>query len=53
MKRQWNRCFRLDRLIEDRLMVSDLPKGPVRLGFPVKAVGYYFPRLYPEGVEMR
>jgi hypothetical protein len=33
MKRRWNRWFRLDRLIEDRLMVSDLPKGTVRLGF--------------------
>lgn len=33
------------------LLVSDTPKGPVRLGFPLASVGYYFPRLYPEGVE--
>jgi Fic family protein len=33
------------------LLVSDTPKGPVRLGFPLPSVGYYFPRLYPEGVE--
>lgn len=33
------------------LLVSGTPKGPVRLGFPLLSVGYYFPRLYPEGVE--
>jgi Fic family protein len=33
------------------LLVSDTPKGHLRLGFPLLSVGYYFPRLYPEGVE--
>ncbi|MGB5158344.1 Fic family protein [Desulfobacterium sp. N47] len=32
-------------------LVSDSEKGPVMLGFPTSMVGYYFPRLYPEGVE--
>jgi len=38
-------------LLEEGLLVSDSPKGDVRLGLPVKAVGYFFPRLYPEGAE--
>jgi Fic family protein len=42
----------LGRLIEDGLLVSDVPGAPVRLGFPASLVGYYFPRLYPEGVEI-
>jgi Fic family protein len=41
----------LSRLTGARLLVSDTPKGPVRLGFPLRSVAYYFPRLYPEGVE--
>jgi hypothetical protein len=41
----------LSKLTKLRLLVSDTPKGPVRLGFPLLSVGYYFPRLYPEGVE--
>jgi hypothetical protein len=41
----------LSELTARRLLVSSTPKGPVRLGFPLAAVGYYFPRLYPEGVE--
>ena len=39
----------LELLLKEELVVSDSPKGRVRLGFPVKAVGYYLPRLYPEG----
>ena len=39
-------------LIEAKLLGSDGPSTPVRLGFPIFAVGYYFPRLYPEGVEL-
>jgi Fic family protein len=42
----------LARLLEAGLVVSDTGKGPIRAGFPVKCVGYYFPRLYPEGVEL-
>jgi hypothetical protein len=38
-------------LLEKDYLVSDSEKGPVMLGFPASMVGYYFPRLYPEGVE--
>jgi Fic family protein len=38
-------------LLEENLLTSETPKGALRIGFPTKAVGYYFPRLYPEGVE--
>ncbi len=41
----------LGRLLADGLLTSEGPKKPLRLGFPMQAVGYYFPRLYPEGVE--
>jgi Fic family protein len=41
----------VSRLLEKGYLVSDSEKGPVRLGFPASMVGYYFPRLYPEGVE--
>lgn len=29
------------------LLVSDSPKGSVRLGFPIAVVESWFPRLYP------
>ena len=38
-------------LLNKSLLVSNSAKGPVRLGFPAKVAAYYFPRLYPEGVE--
>ncbi|HVH46323.1 MAG TPA: Fic family protein [Labilithrix sp.] len=38
-------------LVRKRLLVSETPKGPLRLGLPPSAVAYYFPRLYPEGIE--
>jgi Fic family protein len=38
-------------LLEKNYLVSGSEKGPVMLGFPAAMVGYYFPRLYPEGVE--
>jgi len=38
-------------LLEENLLTSETPKGALRIGFPTKAIGYYFPRLYPEGVE--
>jgi Fic family protein len=41
----------VSRLFEKEYLVSDSEKGPVMLGFPATIVGYYFPRLYPEGVE--
>lgn len=37
----------LQSLLEEGLGVSDSPKGPVRLGFPTHAAGYWFPDLYP------
>jgi len=41
----------LKELLDKKLLVSDTVKGPVRLAFPAKVAAYYFPRLYPEGVE--
>jgi hypothetical protein len=41
----------LGTLVEAGLLVSAGPGDPVRIGFSAGAVGYYFPRLYPEGVE--
>ena len=40
----------LSLLVREGLLASDTPKGPVRLAFPVKVVGHYFPQLYPEDV---
>lgn len=37
----------LQTLLEEGLVVSDSPKGPIRLGFPTHAAGYWFPDLYP------
>jgi Fic family protein len=37
----------LGQLLEEGLLVSDSPKGEVRLGFPIHASGWYFPELYP------
>jgi len=34
-------------LLEEGLLVSDSPKGEVRLGFPIHAAGWFFPDLYP------
>jgi DNA-binding IclR family transcriptional regulator len=34
-------------LLEERLLVSSSERGPVRLGFPAHAAGYWFPDLYP------
>ncbi len=38
-------------LLERNLLTSETPKGALRIAFPAKTAGYYFPRLYPEGVE--
>lgn len=38
-------------LLAKRLVVSDSPKGTLRLGFPSEAAGYYFPNLYPAGTD--
>jgi len=37
----------LGQLLQEGLLVSDTPKGPVRFGFPVSVAGYLFPDLYP------
>lgn len=39
------------KLLRQRLVLSDSPKGPLRLGFPAEAAGYYFPNLYPAGTD--
>jgi len=38
----------LGQLLQEGLLVSDTPKGPVRFGFPASVAGYLFPDLYPE-----
>jgi Fic family protein len=37
----------LGQLIAEGLLLSDTPKGDVRLGFPIHAAGWFFPDLYP------
>lgn len=37
----------LGMLLEEGLLVSETPKGEVRLGFPIHAAGWFFPDLYP------
>jgi hypothetical protein len=34
-------------LLEEGLLVSDTPKGEVRLGFPIHGAGWFFPELFP------
>jgi Fic family protein len=34
-------------LVKKGLLVSDTPRGPVRLGFPIDVVERWFPLLYP------
>jgi Fic family protein len=34
-------------LLKERLLVSPMPQGGLRLGFPAHVVEYYFPGLYP------
>ncbi len=38
-------------LLDKSLLRSNSEKGPVRLAFPAKVAAYYFPKLYPEGIE--
>ncbi len=37
----------LGQLLQEGLLVSDSPKGMVRLGLPASVAGYFFPDLYP------
>jgi Fic family protein len=39
----------LARLLEEGFLVSDSPRGKVRVGFPVQALGTLLPNLYPAG----
>jgi Fic family protein len=39
----------LSNLIKEGFLLSDTPKGRVRTGFPVKALGTFLPNLYPAG----
>jgi len=41
----------LGTLLQEGLLVSSSAGHPVRIGFPAELIGYYFPRLYPEGIE--
>lgn len=42
---------RLIAVLHDRQVVtSDSHRAPLRLSFSVQTAGYYFPRLYPEGL---
>jgi len=38
-------------LLKQGLVVSDSPKGSLRLGFPASAAGSYFPSLFPAGAD--
>jgi hypothetical protein len=38
-------------LLSRRLVLSDSPKGALRLGFPSDAAASYFPNLFPAGAE--
>lgn len=42
------RGFILSTLTGEKLLLSDTPKGPVRLALAMRAVGFYFPQLFPE-----
>jgi Fic family protein len=42
----------LKNLLDKKLLAANTEKGPVRLKIPASVAGYYFPRIYPEGVEI-
>lgn len=41
----------LAQLLADGLLISDTPKGPVKMGLPLDALGVLLPNLYPEAVS--
>lgn len=43
----------LPQLLAEGLLISNMPKGPVRMGFPPHAAGYLFPDMFPLGVPGR
>lgn len=40
----------LGQLLDEGLLVANMPKGPVGLAFPTFVAGYLFPDLYPAQV---
>jgi Fic family protein len=42
----------VSKLLKRGLLTSPSPKGDLRWGLPTEAIAYYFPRLYPEGIEL-
>ena len=41
----------LTKLVEQGFLVSDTPKGSVRLGFPIEVIEKWFPKLYPTSLD--
>jgi hypothetical protein len=39
-------------LLAEKLINSEGPGHPIRLGFPACVTGFYFPKLYPDNVAM-
>ncbi|MGL6071598.1 Fic family protein [Craterilacuibacter sp.] len=39
----------LGKLVKEGFLVSDTPKGKVRVGFPMQAMSFLLPNLYPHG----
>jgi hypothetical protein len=37
----------VSRLVELRVLKSELPRGPLRLNFPIDVVEEWFPGMYP------
>ena len=38
-------------LLAEGMLVSDSPRGTLRISFPAKVLGWYFPNLYPAGAD--
>lgn len=39
----------VSQLVDEGFLISDTPKGKLRVGFPVHALGALLPNLYPAG----
>ena len=40
----------IGKLLDEELVRSESHRSPLRFNIPTKVVGYYFPKLYPEGL---
>lgn len=40
----------LSKLVEKELLISNTPKGLLKLNFPANIIPYWFPKLYPENI---